>query len=110
MQNDPLLGERGAKSRFFPSISFLIDPPFKRKKKHFFKEVVLLARRSAAERNKIARRFEEERNKIARSFGGEMNKITRSFGRKGIEYKSIKAKPENKIGILITITSNLTAK
>ena len=48
--------------------------------------VVLLARRSAA-----------ERNRIARSFGGEMNKITRSFGRKGIEYKSIKAKPEKKL-------------
>ena len=29
-----------------------------------FEKVVLLARRSAAERNKIARSFEEERNKI----------------------------------------------
>ena len=30
--------------------------------------VVLLARRSAAERNRIARSFGEERNKIARRF------------------------------------------
>ena len=35
--------------------------------------VVLLARRSAA-----------ERNRIARSFGGERNKIARTFRRKGI--------------------------
>ena len=48
------------------------------------KKVVLLARRSAVERNKIARRFEEERNKITRSFGGERNKISQSFWRKGI--------------------------
>ena len=37
-----------------------------------FEKVVLLARRSAA-----------ERNKIARSFGGERNKIARRFRRKG---------------------------
>ena len=49
-----------------------------------FEKVVLLARRSAAERNKIARRFEEEMNKIARSSGGERNKIARRFRRKGI--------------------------
>ena len=67
MQNDPLWGERGAKSRGFPNISFLIDPPLK-EKSHFFEKVVLLARRSAAERNKIARSFGEERNKIARRF------------------------------------------
>ena len=86
MQNDPLWGERGAKNKVFLSISFfLIEPPLK-EKSYFFEKVVLLARRSAAEMNKIARRFEEERNKIARSFGGEKNKITRSFGRKGIEY------------------------
>ena len=58
--------------------------------------VVLLARRSAEERNKIACRFEEERNKIARrfkeernkiahSFGGERNKIARSFWQKVIK-------------------------
>ena len=35
--------------------------------------IVLLARRSAA-----------ERNRIARSFGREMNKIARKFSRKGI--------------------------
>ena len=33
-----------------------------------FEKVVLLARRSASERNKIAPRFEEERNKIARRY------------------------------------------
>ena len=77
--------KKGQKIRFSSILVFLIDPPFKRKN-HFFEKVVLLARRSAAEMNKIARRFEEERNKIARSFGGEKNKITRSFGRKGIEY------------------------
>ena len=57
----------------------MIDPPFKRKKL-YLRKVVLLARRSAAERNKIARRFEAEMNKIARSSGAERNKITRSFG------------------------------
>ena len=51
--------------------------------------VVLHARRSAKERNKIARRFEEERNKITRRFGGERNKFTRSFRRKGIEYSCL---------------------
>ena len=35
--------------------------------------VILFARRSAG-----------ERNRIARSFGGERNKIARSFSRKGI--------------------------
>jgi len=60
--------------------------PHLKEKSHFFKKAVLLARRSAAERNKIARRFEEERNKTACYFGGEKNKITRSFGRKGLEY------------------------
>ena len=49
-----------------------------------FKKVVLLARRSAAERNKIARRFEEEMNKIARSSGGERNEIARRFRRRGM--------------------------
>ena len=34
-----------------------------------FEKVVLLACKSAPERNKIARRFEEERNKVTRSFG-----------------------------------------
>ena len=51
-----------------------------------FEKVVLLARRSAAERNKIARRFEEEMNKIARSSGGERNKIARSSRRKGMSW------------------------
>ena len=51
-----------------------------------FKKVVLLARRSAAEENKIARRLEEEMNEIARSFGGERNKIARRFRRKGISW------------------------
>ena len=53
-----------------------------------FEKVVLLARRSAAKRNKIALRFKEEMNKIAHSFGGERNKITLSFRRKGIELES----------------------
>ena len=97
MQNDPLGGERGAKNKVILSISFFIDPPFKRKKSHFFQKVVLFARRSATERNKItrrfeekrnkiARRFEEKRNKIARSFGGERNKIARRYRRKGISW------------------------
>ena len=51
-----------------------------------FEKVVLLARRSAAERNKIARRFVEEMNKIARSSGGERNKIARRFRRKGMRW------------------------
>ena len=77
--------KEGQKIRFSSISVFLLTPPLK-EKSPFFEKLVLLARRSAAERNKIARRFEEERNKIARSFGGEKNKITRSFGRKGIEY------------------------
>ena len=72
--------KEGPKIRFFIVLVFFINPPLK-EKSHFFEKVVLLARRSAAEMNKIARRFEEERNKIARSFGGEKNKITRSFWR-----------------------------
>ena len=83
MQNDSLGKKEGQKMRFSLVLVFFIDPPFKRKS-HFFEKVVLLARRSAAERNKIARRLEEERNKIARSFGGERNKIARRFRRKGI--------------------------
>ena len=51
-----------------------------------FEKVVLLARRSAAERNKIARSFGGERNKIARSFGGERNKIARRYRRKGMSW------------------------
>ena len=51
-----------------------------------FKKVVLFARRSAAERNKIARRFEEEMNEIARSFRGERNKIARRYRRKGMSW------------------------
>ena len=47
-------------------------PPFK-EKSHFLEKVVLLARRSAG-----------KRNKIARSFGGEGNRIARSSDRKGI--------------------------
>ena len=60
-----------------------MTPPLK-EKSHFLEKVVLLARKSAEERNKIARRFEEERNKIARIFGGERNKIAHNFRRKGI--------------------------
>ena len=48
-----------------------------------FEQDVLLASRSAAERNKFARRFEEEMNKIARNFAGERNKIARRYRRKG---------------------------
>ena len=66
--------KEGQKFRFSSVLVFLIDPPLN-EKSHFFEKVVLLARRPAAERNKIARRFEEERNKITRSFGGERNKI-----------------------------------
>ena len=77
--------KEGQKIRFSSILVLLIDPPFIRKS-HFFEKVVLIARRSAAERNNIAHRFGEERNKIACSFGGEKNKITCSFGRKGIEY------------------------
>ena len=40
-----------------------------------FEKVVLLACRSAA-----------ERNKIARSFGGERNKIARRYRRKGMSW------------------------
>ena len=54
-----------------------------------FEKVVILARRSAAERNKIARRFEEEMNKIAHSFRGERNKIICSFRRKVIELETL---------------------
>ena len=51
-----------------------------------FEEVLLLACRSAAERNKIACRFKEERNKSARSLGGERNKIARRYRRKGMSW------------------------
>ena len=64
--------KEGQKVGFSPVIVFLIDPPFKRKKP-FLRKSVLFARRSAA-----------EKNKIARSFGGERNKIARRFRRKGI--------------------------
>ena len=50
-----------------------------------FEKVGLLARRSAAERNKVARRIDEEMNKIARSFGGERNKIARRYRTGGKE-------------------------
>ena len=68
MQNDPLWGERGAKNKVFHCITFFDRPPLKKKISYFFQKVVLFARRSAAERNKIARSFGEERNKIARRF------------------------------------------
>ena len=77
--------KKGLKIRLSSVLVFSLTPPLK-EKSHFFQKVVLFARRSAAERNKIARRFEEERNKITRSFGGERNKFTRSFRRKGIEH------------------------
>ena len=51
-----------------------------------FEKVVLLARRSAAERTKIARRFEVEMNKISRSSGGKRNKIARRFRREGLSW------------------------
>ena len=74
MQNDPF-GVKEAQEIMFSSVLvFLIDLSLKRKS-DFFKKLLLLARRSA-----------EERNKIARSFGGERNKFTRSFRRKGIEH------------------------
>ena len=79
---------QGQKVGSFPVFVFLLTPPLK-EKSYLFEKVVLHARRSAEERNKIALRFEEERNKIARSFGGERNKITRSFRRKGIELESL---------------------
>ena len=59
--------KEGEKIRFFIVLVFLIDPPLK-EKSYFFQKVALFARRSAAERNKIARSFGEERNKIARRF------------------------------------------
>ena len=77
--------KEGQKLWFSPVLVFLINPPLK-ENSHFFEKVVLLARRSAAERNKIARRFEEEMNKIARSSGGERNKIARRFRRKGMSW------------------------
>ena len=72
MQNDPFWVERRAKISVIPSISFFWSTPPLKKKSHFLEKVVLLARRSAA-----------ERNRIARSFGGERNKIARRFMRKG---------------------------
>ena len=51
-----------------------------------FEKIVLLARRSAAERNKIACRFKEEMNKIARSSGGERNKIARRYRQKEMSW------------------------
>ena len=72
MQNDPF-GVKEAQEIMFSSVLvFLIDLSLKRKS-DFFKKLLLLARRSA-----------EERNKIASIFGGERNKIARSFRRKGI--------------------------
>ena len=84
MQNDPFGVKEGQEIIFSSVLVFLIDLSLKRKS-DFFKKLLLLARRSAEERNKIAHRFEEERNQNARSFGGERNKIICSFRRKGIE-------------------------
>ena len=64
--------KEGQKVGISPVSFFLIDPPFNRKKP-FLRKVVLFARRSAT-----------EKNKIARSFGGERNRIARRFSRKGI--------------------------
>ena len=52
---------------------------------HFLEKVVLLARRSARKRNRIARTLGGEGNMIGRSFGQEGNKNTRRFKGKGIE-------------------------
>ena len=67
--------------------------------------VVLFARRSAGERNRIARSFGGERNKIARSFGGERNKITRSFRLKGIRLL-VEAKGREKTSPIWLIASS----
>ena len=69
-----------------------LKTPFKKKKALEvveFEKVVLHARRSAAERNKIAHRFKEERNKIARSFGGERNKIAHRYRQKRVSWLGV---------------------
>ena len=50
-----------------------------------FEKVVLLARRSARKRNRIARSLGGEGNRIGRSFGEEGNKNARRCKGKGIE-------------------------
>ena len=50
-----------------------------------FEKVVLLARRSAWKRNRIARSLGGEGNRIGRSFGEEGNKNARRCKGKGIE-------------------------
>ena len=72
MQNDPFGVKEGQEIMFSSVLVFLIDLSLKRKS-DFFKKLLLLARRSA-----------EERNKIASIFGGERNKIARSLRRKGM--------------------------
>ena len=69
--------KEGPKIRFFIVLVFLSTLPLK-EKSYFFEKVVLLARTSAA-----------KRNKIARSFGGERRKFARSYRRKGIEYSCL---------------------
>ena len=63
----------------------LLISHFREKKSHFLEKLVLLARRSAWKRNKIARSFGGEGNRIARSLGQEGNRIDRRCQGKGME-------------------------
>ena len=62
--------------------------PHFREKSHFLEKLVLLARRSAWKRNKIARSFGGEGNRIARSLGQEGNRIDRRCQGKGMDSSS----------------------
>ena len=64
--------EEGPKTSLFSLIVFKLTPQLK-ELSHFLQKIVLLARRSA-----------RKRNRIARSLGGEGNRIVRSFEGKGI--------------------------
>ena len=59
-----------------------MTPPFK-EKSHFLEKVVLLARRSALKRNKIARSFGGEGNRSVCSLEQEGNRIDRRCQGKG---------------------------
>ena len=62
--------EEGPKTSLFSLIVFKLTPQLK-ELSHFLQKIVLLARRSARKRNRIARSLGREGNRIVRSFGGK---------------------------------------
>ena len=76
--------EEGAKTSLSSLTVFKLIPQL-RELRNFLEKVVLLDRRSARKRNRIARSLGGEGNRIGRSFGEEGNKNARRCKGKGIE-------------------------